>query len=332
MAGFLLMGRWSIARLGIDFNLFNVTPDFRLVVLAPLMALAGHFAISEKHKLDNSFLALTFAFFAWMSATSLWSENSVAASAKTIDCLAVIGFLFCFKTFTAKFGTKQFLKAFLVSYFSLIALLSIAAIFELSGSITSLDTHVNRKVFAVGSGPNVFGRNTAMLTIALLLIKPKSTTYKVWLTILAGIPFGLTLATGSRGALLELIIPLLVTLVATRHSFKFKLLMPVLLFAPLSSTAIAGYEGSALAGVISTTSNRLVTHTIYNFHDSSRTELWKSAYEQGVNSPVIGAGLGSYEYVVEDERGIVLSYPHNILAEAWAEGGAIGLLLLIKTV
>ena len=72
---------------------------------------------------------------------------------------------------------------------------------------------------------------------------------------------------------------------------------------------------------------RLVENTIQTFHDSSRIELWSEAYVLGMERPIVGVGLGGYEYL--HSEGITLHYPHNLVAESWAELGLVGLILIL---
>ncbi|HIA38955.1 MAG TPA: O-antigen ligase domain-containing protein [Planctomycetes bacterium] len=325
LAGFLMVGRWSFSRLGLDYPLIDQLPELRILALWLPVAFAGYYATRHRIGFRNRFQMLLFAFIGWMCLSSLWSIQPADASAKLLDGLLLF-LLFCsFSIFSSQFGAKKFITLFANYYFILLAALTAIALSSGNFFWDELGSPVNRKVFAVGSGPNVFGRNMSLLTVgALLFVNSK----RLWLPILlAGIPASFVLLSGSRGALLELLIALGITLTFMKRHLLLRLATPILLLIPLLFTGIVGGENAALWVAIDVQRNRIVTHTIENFHDSSRTELLTEAYRLGMEHPVVGAGLGGYE--LELSESVVLHYPHNMVAESWAEGGAIGLILML---
>ncbi|MGY9014212.1 MAG: hypothetical protein ACKVG9_02740, partial [Rhodospirillales bacterium] len=127
----------------------------------------------------------------------------------------------------------------------------------------------------------MFGRNMALLTIACLLALnyTKRTLVPI---LLAGIPLSFVLLSGSRGALFELLAGLALALVFMRRHFLIKIATPLLILLPLASTLLSGSDSSLARIVLDIQQNRLVTHTIETFHDSSRTELLVEAYQLGL--------------------------------------------------
>lgn len=319
------MGRWSLSRLDLDYSLFEQLPDLRILALLLPIAFAGYYSIRLKARLCNRFQLILFAFVGWMCISAAWSIQPNDASAKLLDGVLVFLLLGTFSVFAHQFGPKKFIAIFTNYYFILLACLAALALASGNFFWDDFGTPVNRKVFAVGSGPNVFGRNMALLTIgALLLVRQK----RLWVPVLlAGIPASFVLLSGSRGALLELIVSLAITLTFMKRRLLVRLAMPFLLFIPLLLTGIFGGENAALGVMLGVQGNRIVTHTIENFHDSSRIDLYTEAINLGAEHPVIGAGLGGYEYRISES--VLLHYPHNMIAESWAEGGAIGLILML---
>jgi O-antigen ligase len=325
-AVFLLVGRWSPQRLGESFEALSFLPELRTIALFGLCVILAIVATqSPIRKPLTAFPKLIAAFLAWACLSYFWSINQEAAALKITDLLLLSGFMICFYQFALRFSKRTFICLFAKYYIALLAVLCFCAAFALDYSALGGIGLENRKVFAVGSGPNVFGRNMALLTIACLLALnyTKRTLVPI---LLAGIPLSFVLLSGSRGALFELLAGLALALVFMRRHFLIKIATPLLILLPLASTLLSGSDSSLARIVLDIQQNRLVTHTIETFHDSSRTELLVEAYQLGLAHPVVGAGLGGYKYVHNEE--ITLHYPHNLVAEAWSEFGAIGLILM----
>ncbi|MAU94217.1 MAG: hypothetical protein CMJ93_08435 [Planctomycetes bacterium] len=326
MAGFLLLGRWTLGRIGITSDILNNLPDLRILVLAPVALTACYFfSITKRHQ-SSPFQVWLYLFLGWACLSSLWSIQPQDASVKLVDALLVLVFMLSFTQFSTHFRAKQFIPLFGKYYLFLLAALACWAVTSIDFFWEELGSAVNRKVFAVGSGPNVFGRNMALLSAGLILLLNNSK--KVWApTILAGIPTAFVLLSGSRGALLEFLTVLLGSMFFLRRSFFLRLAIPVLLLVPLGLSTLTAHEPTLFEVACSVQDQRLVENTIQTFHDSSRIELWSEAYVLGMERPIVGVGLGGYEYL--HSEGITLHYPHNLVAESWAELGLVGLILIL---
>ena len=326
MAGFLLLGRWTLERVGITSDILNTLPDLRILVLAPVALIACYFfGITKRHPL-SPFQVCLYLFLGWACLSSLWSIQPQDASAKLIDALLVLVFILSFAQFSTHFQAKRFIPLFGKYYLFILAALACWAVASIDFFWEELGSAANRKVFAVGSGPNVFGRNMALLSAGLILLLNNSK--KIWVpTILAGVPAALVLLSGSRGALLEFLAVLLGSMFFLRRSFILRLAIPALLLVPLGLSTLKGYETSLLEAALNIQNQRLVENTIQTFHDSSRIELWSEAYVLGMEHPIVGVGLGGYEYL--HSEGVTLHYPHNLVAESWSELGLVGLTLIL---
>lgn len=326
MAGFLLLGRWTLERVGITSDILNTLPDLRILVLAPVALIACYFfGITKRHPL-SPFQVCLYLFLGWACLSSLWSIQPQDASAKLIDALLVLVFILSFAQFSTHFQAKRFIPLFGKYYLFILAALACWAVASIDFFWEELGSAANRKVFAVGSGPNVFGRNMALLSAGLILLLNNSK--KIWVpTILAGVPAALVLLSGSRGALLEFLAVLLGSMFFLRRSFILRLAIPALLLVPLGLSTLKGYETSLLEAALNIQNQRLVENTIQTFHDSSRIELWSEAYVLGMEHPIVGMGLGGYEYL--HSEGVTLHYPHNLVAESWSELGLVGLTLIL---
>jgi len=61
----------------------------------------------------------------------------------------------------------------------------------------------------------------------------------------------------------------------------------------------------------------------------SRLDSWELSWEMIKEYPLLGTGLGGFKGYNNIEWTKVIKYPHNIILEMTAEGGVIGLLILI---
>ncbi|MDP7062427.1 MAG: O-antigen ligase family protein [Planctomycetota bacterium] len=339
----LLVGRWSFDRLNLQNLDLSWVPSLRALGIVFLALLTLHCVAKKPRISRNSYIIPLVAFLGWMMVTALWSPQPEAANEKLAD-VALLGiFLVSFHQLAIRIGTDRFLALFARYFLLLLGLLTASALFHLNLADTHIVGPVNRKIFVLGSGPNVFGRNMALLTIFLLIQMKRG-----WLTPVsigvAGISTFLVLLSGSRGALLELIIGLLFTLVFIKRSVWLRIAIPPLLLIPLALTDVyqslmwnppdgtAEVEESTRESLWGQTldvlDNRVMHHTVKNFHDSSRTDLFATALQMGMGNPIGGVGLGGYQWE-NPAKTVVLHYPHNLVAEAWAEGGGIGLILLL---
>jgi O-antigen ligase len=67
---------------------------------------------------------------------------------------------------------------------------------------------------------------------------------------------------------------------------------------------------------------RVVRLTLEEEHDSGRSTLYDQAIALGMSAPIYGDGLAGFP-----ARGLFV-YPHNMVLEAFAEGGIVGVALL----
>jgi O-antigen ligase len=128
----------------------------------------------------------------------------------------------------------------------------------------------------------------------------------------------LVIMSGSRGALAGILAAILVLLYYS--GVRMRTWMPVLtvaalialltLYSPLGSPARRIYQ------------ERIEKLTFGEHHTSGRDSLYAQAIEVGLHHPWFGAGLGAFSGVYGD-------YPHNLMLESFAEGGAVGAGLLL---
>jgi len=132
------------------------------------------------------------------------------------------------------------------------------------------------------------------------------------------------LASGSRGPVLGLVVGLGVLLVLTvqeptarrRVGLVIAGVALAVLFVP---QLVPGQDVGRALSIFSGTSEGVSTN--------GRSGLWSAAWTMFNAHPLIGAGTGSFGFVEPLEL-----YPHNILLEAGAELGIVGVLLVVGTV
>ena len=331
----LLVGRWSFDRLDSQGLAFIGAPSLRGIGITVLALLALYFAAKKPKVSRNSYIISLVAFLCWMALTALWSSRPEAAAHKLVDVTLLGIFLAAFHQLAIRIGTDRFLTLFTRYVFLLLGLLAAAAALSLSLADSAAVGRKSGQVFVLGSGPNVFGRNMALLTCFLLIqmrrgwLMPMSIGF-------AGVSTLLLLLSGSRSAVLGLAIGLLLTLVFLKRSVWLRVAIPLLLLIPTASTSAYqnlmesfGYSTShhsVWSRVVEVQADSLVNHTFKNFHDAGRAELYEGAFQMGVDSPIGGEGLGGYQLHGSSKT---FHYPHNLVAEAWAEGGGIGVILLL---
>jgi O-antigen ligase len=170
----------------------------------------------------------------------------------------------------------------------------------------------------LGGGPNVFGRNMALLglfCVNALLHKGLRPVPIVGLGV-AGV---LVLLTGSRGAMLASGVGTLVLLWV--HRVRPSRLLWLALGATVVLGIVATYADVGEAAV-KMFRERVIRLTFEREYDSGRSAIFDNAIALGWSAPVYGDGLAGFA-----ARGYFV-YPHNIVLEAFAEGGFVGVGVL----
>ena len=177
------------------------------------------------------------------------------------------------------------------------------------------------RLSVLGGGSNVFGRNAAMVAVysAYKASKGRLGPNIGWF--LAG-ALG-TVASGSRGALLALVLGSLA-------------LLPVLARRPVRLLALSvGLLGLGYVVIRFTAAGqrvervfneRVVRLTFQSRYASNRTKAAALAVGDWKKSMLMGNGLGSFGFFHPD-----YGYPHNFFTEALAEVGLVGLALWLTS-
>jgi len=242
---------------------------------------------------------------------SLWAPDDELAATKLAELALLVVYVLTTFVFMVRDGRAAIARDFVGAMAGFALLLGIAAIPSFFGQ--------SGRIAALGGGPNVFGRNAALL----LLVAVSSQLRQPRLDArLATALFAVTLVvlSGSRGAMVALGVASLALLWVAR--------------VQVSRIAwILSGGGTALAVFLATTSlgakitlmfqERFVRLVLQERYTAGRDLLYLDALDLGARYPGLGAGLAAFPAL---GYGV---YPHNIALEAFAEVGLVGVTLLL---
>lgn len=318
IAVFQLIGRSQVERFivvgGTGWHL-----ELRLWVLGALSIwLAGVAAVRGTTQFDargvGKFGGMIATFIWYMIATSIWAPDPIGAATKGYDLLFVVWACILMVTALRTCGVQATIDGFWAGLF--VGALAIAAI----GVATSVAGVPGGRLSVLGGGPNVFGRNMGLLVLASLsLIFDSRRVRRIVGLAVAPIAVLLVLLSGSRGAILALFFGVIVYLLV--HQVDRRVIRPLLVVAMVGTVAVIATRFGEVA--VTVFRDRFVIGLFVEQYFTHRDVLLLEALRAGLRYPVGGLGLAGFEQV--GTRG---GYPHNIFAEAFAEGGLPGLILL----
>lgn len=313
--GLLLLGRWSPDRLFASQS----TDVFWIVKVAALLVMTfiviGPRTTLVTHRISSmgSFAALmtyVFTSYLWNNLWLPYADSKLADLVYNIVLVLVVAA-----------GLKQMLLRekfweILVGALGLMALIGIVTL------PTAIANSEDGRLSVLGGGPNIFGRNMGILTVACLFFGLNVPKLRVGCAILAGIAFIGIIASGSRGALGATLAGAAALFVFDQASRQFVLRRPLIILSFLAVGGLALFlaDWSSVAAV---GNERFVEQTLETGYLSSRDILFDWAYAFWLEAPIFGNGLGSFAAVTD------LEYPHNILMEFLCETGVVGLLLFL---
>ncbi len=322
LAGFALVGRWTLARVANNASTPSILHEPRLWMLFAssfLFFVLLTYVGSRSYRRPQISPVYSRSFFVWLIfwcyllLSSTWSPNEILAEDKAYELFLICLFqtlVFCYGQL---FRMKYLVMGFCVGCLAVTVPMAIMGILS-PGQI--------RTGGLLGGGPNVFGRLMLYLTICsfyLLIEKKNNIVMKfafIGLSLLGGL---LVVLSGSRGALLSQVASLMVFFTLLRTSLSKRFFIVVM----ISCIAVIFLETTEMgASVVETFTERIIHTTIENRHMAGREYLFEAAYEYGNERMIFGNGLNSFR----DFQGI---YPHNILLELYCETGLVGLGLFL---
>lgn len=311
VALFLVVGRWSFSRVaGGDGSHFVLEP--RVWFVALLCALAFAPVAMPADGLTARARAAAVALVAlvgYLTLTCAWAPDFAIAWDKALELTLVGMVLLAVVRLMPAISARELAAGI---WQPLVVVFSIFAALALMGSSEG------GRLAVLGGGPNVFGRNMALLAlfcINALLVRRIAALPVVGLCV-SGV---LVLLSGSRGAMLATTVGTLALLWV--HRIRPSRLLWLALAGAVLVAVVAIYTEVGQAA-LAMFNERVVRLTIEQEYDSGRSTLFDQAIAVGWSAPVYGDGLGGFG------THSAFDYPHNIALEAWAEGGMVGLALL----
>jgi|GEM_PF-1805322 len=307
--GFLLSGRWSLTRIyeTMQLNVYFMEPR---MLFASLLVVASLLFI-DRLTVRGCVIIGSFGAFAlvWLISAAYAPEGALSIG-KAIDIIYLsIGVISALVLFNAPGRLRALVR---VLYFALISMAVLATIMIFLGQ--------GGRIAILGGGPNIFGRNMAILCMLSIIYNDHSISrqrlpYK--LSVLLG--GSLLLLTQSRGAVFSLGCALI-----AYYVFVGKI-RPFVIFR-------AVFAGSVLGLVVWFTDLKVTLlgpiasrFTYYGYGEGmlgARYDLFVGAFNMWRENWLLGKGIGTTSISIG-------FYPHNVLLEILAEVGLVGLVALI---
>jgi O-antigen ligase len=311
-----LAGHFTLTRIGLEIPVLN---DTRVLLFAAMlmafaleMKAAGHRPSTgaAARGLHPVLLLIVYQMF-----SAAWAPRGAIINDVLSDLIAET-ILLCVYTALAEWDGDRVLR---VTMGCVYAAAGLYFLYAASGrGHTASDRWA-----AFGGGPNVFVRVMALGILAAAYFYFRSGDRLVWLI---GVPPFLigALASGSRGGLSALGITTAVALPRLVPFFRSgRFLRPLAALAALCAAtwAVIGDMIIALAN------NRFFAATLQQRYTSDRDILYEKGFGLFVEKPVFGVGVHGFYAITNLGPGE--RYVHNLPLAVAAEGGVVGLILLL---
>ena len=314
-----LVGRWQAGRVvgGSDTAWFLELRLWMLVMLSLWLLAAVAVRGPRARRFDvggvRAWGGMIVLFITYMMATSLWAPELTLAVEKSYDLLFVAWS--CVLTVAALHlgGVRATIEGFWGVLFGLgIVLAGFGLVALFSGM-------QGARLAALGGGPNVYGRNMGLLTLAALrFVFDNRRWVRIPAMVVAPLATLLVLLSGSRGAMLALFAGVIVY-VGLRRADR-RVFRSILLVGIVGLVALATQVGQFAVLVFQ---ERFILLLLAERYFTNRDILLLDGITAGIQNPVGGLGLAGFASL--GSKGF---YPHNMFVEAFAEGGILGLGLL----
>lgn len=312
-----LGGRYTLDRAGVrelqwvDLRLFGILVG--LIVLA--IDLARRQRRPVEHRPEGWLVAATL-FFLYQIASGLWAPPLARVGPNALDVFLMGTLTVAIYLYTLGDPSTVVRWTFLLFY--------LAAIVFALGALLVTGPGEQGRYAAFGGGPNVFVRIEILGVISAVAV------YRVYRRklVFVAVPLFLFAAvlSGSRAGLLAGVAVGFVALLRSRGRRAFG---PVLLLTVVTAVVAAVAWTQAPSNVTSLIQERFVQQTVEQGYVSGRTSIWSDAFQLALAHPFIGVGLDGYYGLIGHTENI--EYPHQYLLAVAAEGGIVGLSLLLTT-
>ncbi len=312
---FYLSGKWSITRMrprfaGIEYFLHEPRYwfFFGLLSVVPIVLFLRRFRKVRSHPL--LILMLT-VFFCYSLLSIAWSYHHLDSTRdKAVELILLLAFLLTFYFIVLKMDMEKFLFCFWVILMPCLLIFAALAI----SSLVEIDSF-RLGITALGGGGNSFGRYMGIMCLGSIYLWQKTEKTPIWI-ITFSIGLLLIFASGSRGAMIGFIGAIIIYLLLVRVNFRLIVFFLTILMA---SFILLNY--SNIGKQAEKSFERRVT-VVFEEDKENRLEIFKKAIDIWEDSPILGAGLGSFNVKTRH------AYPHNMILEALSEGGLVGFFLL----
>lgn len=316
--GLMLLGRWTPERLFTDAALSSV---FWIVKIAALMALLLLVALPKVMAADRRapFIGLFTVLMGYVFASYFWNPSPLPYANLKLADLAYNFVLV--SLLAAGLCRKPLRDAFWVM---LVAALGVMALIGLITLPTAIASSEQGRLSVLGGGPNVFGRNMAVLALACLYFGLNHARFRIICAGLASAALICLIGSGSRGSLVALLAGTAVLFLLDPVCRRFVLSRPLVALAFLAGGGLVLLV-SDVGIVAEIGQERIVAQALQGGSLSFRDILFRYAWDFWLQAPAFGNGLGSFVRL-----GILdIEYPHNILLEFLCETGVFGLILFL---
>ena len=252
-------------------------------------------------------------FITYMVITSLWAPGLTLAIGKSYDLLFVAWS--CALTVAALrlYGVRATIEGFWAALFGL------GMILAAFGLVALFSGKQGMRLAVLGGGPNVYGRNMGLLTLAALRnVFDNRRWVRIPAMVVAPLATLLLLLSGSRGAMLALFAGVIIY-VGLRRADR-RVLRSILLVGIVGLIALATQVGRF---AVLAFQERFIIQLLAEKYFTNRDILLLDGITAGFQNPLGGLGLGGF--ALWGSKGV---YPHNMFVEAFAEGGMLGLGIL----
>jgi O-antigen ligase len=308
-----LAGRFTLSRAGVDIPVANDVrvPLFLILVLS--LALESHHVGPRPAAGGHAVLGIL-ALLAYQGLSILWVPPGTVTGPVLGDLCAVFGLLIVYYNLAA--WDRDRVTATTLKLFHAAAWVYFAA------AAAGFGREVNGRWAALGGGPNVFVRLMILGMITSFYLYLREDERLIWLVPIPVFLFG-AIASGSRGGLVSLGVTIAIALLAIRPRLDFGRLAKPFGLIVVVGIVLVITAGPTIADYVQA---RFIQGTLEQQNASSRDVLFGMAVRIFLQHPLLGTGLNGFTVV--SGFGLEL-YTHNLPLSIAAEGGTIGLALLL---
>jgi O-antigen ligase len=315
-----------VSLLGGRFTLQQVSPglpamDLRWVAFgASLVAFLGWIAVARERaapRVDVHGLTVPFlAWCSWMAFSALWTHPPARVAAVLLDFTFLAAFTLLGIAVASRLSAKAVSAVWTWTL--------VAGLVYFAGAMAGSPDAQGRYA-AFGGGPNVFVRVMMLAALAATFLAARRHRV-VYLLALPPLLLGAVLS-GSRGGLVAgLLVTLLGGVFVLRRLPRRAIPFSVIALGATVFLTPRLLGAAAQAGL----QQRFVQQTVEQRYDSSRGTILEGAWGLFERNVFTGAGLDGY--YAEIGHGLTIEYPHNFFVASAAEGGLVGLGLLLVAI